>query len=107
MIETEQQTTINTPEADKALQKEAQERQKIIDTFFSDGRLIQSPSKMSKRNIAYRIILDKFEPSKVYTEKEVNEIIRTVYDDYCEVRRHFVEFNWMTRANGLYQRVEE
>lgn len=85
------------------------ERQKVLDAFFVDGRLVKSPAKMSKRNIAYGEILKRFEPNRTYTEKEVNTIISEVYDDFCEVRRHFVDHGWMQRDNNgsCYQLNEE
>lgn len=84
------------------------ERQKVLDAFFVDGRLLKSPAKMSKRNIAYGEILKHFEPGRTYTEKEVNAIISEVYDDYCEVRRHFVDHGWMQRDNnGSCYRLNE
>lgn len=81
-----------------------EEREKVK-AFFKDGRLIQSPAKLSKRHICYRIILEKFELNRRYSEKEVNAVIEEVYDDYCDVRRHFVDFGWMERENGVYRRV--
>ncbi len=82
------------------------ERERVIKAFFRDGRLMKSPAKMSKRNICYRIILEKFEIGKCYPEKEVNALICEVFEDYCEVRRHFVDYGWMTRENGVYRRTE-
>lgn len=82
------------------------EKQRVIKAFFSDGVLIQSPAKFKKRNIAYRIILERFEKERIYTEKEVNEIISEIYGDYCEVRRHFIESGWMTRKDGKYWLID-
>lgn len=87
------------------LNNDAAEIEKVKRAFFRDGVLIQSPAKMSKRIIAYRIILDRFDTDRSYSEKEVNQIIETVYYDYCDVRRFFVDSGWMTRKNGIYRRT--
>lgn len=71
-------------------------------SFFRDGRLIQSPSKMRKRHIAYLEIFKLFDAGRSYSEREVNGIIASVYEDFCEVRRHFIDFGWMKRENGVY-----
>lgn len=81
------------------------EIEKVKRSFFREGRLVQCPAKMSKRIIAYRIILDAFEMDRSYPEKEVNSIIEDIYDDYCDVRRFFVEMGWMTRQDGIYHRT--
>ncbi|MBR5947453.1 MAG: DUF2087 domain-containing protein [Clostridia bacterium] len=81
-----------------------EEREKVK-AFFKDGRLIKSPAKLAKRHICYRIILERFEFNRQYPEQEVNAVIEEVYDDYCEVRRHFVDFGWMERDSGVYRRV--
>ncbi len=91
----------------QGLSPEEIEREKVLKAFFSNGKLMQSPAKMSKRNIAYRIILEEFEFDRDYTEKELNQIISEIYDDYCEVRRHFVDSGWITRRSGIYKRVHE
>ena len=85
---------INSPELQR-------DRQQVEKSFFRDGRL-----KHSKRNIAYLIILQEFEFDRDYPEKEVNEIISNIYEDYCDVRRYFVEHGWMSRSNGIYRRCK-
>lgn len=87
-------------------EQERIERERVIKAFFRDGRLVQVPAKMNKRIIAYKIILEKFEFDRDYSESEVNEIIRAICDDFCTVRRAFVDSGWMTRNSGVYRRVK-
>ncbi len=91
----------NIPEI-AALNITYSEIESVNKSFFRDGRLIQSPSKMRKRHIAYLEIFKRFDAGRKYAEREVNEIIASVYEDFCEVRRHFVDFGWMKRENGVY-----
>lgn len=87
-------------------EQERIEKERVIKAFFRDGRLVQIPAKMKKRIIAYKIILDKFEYDRNYPESEVNEIIGSICDDFCTVRRAFVDAGWMTRASGVYRRAK-
>ena len=49
-----------------------------------------------------KFVAENFEVGKVYQEKEVNEIISRTYNDYCSVRRYFVDYGMMSRDKGEY-----
>jgi excisionase family DNA binding protein len=78
--------------------------QKIIERFMTDGRFKTLPVQRKKRRFILEYILRQFEPNRVYPEKEVNEIIRHYHDDYCRVRREFVDGRMMSRKDGKYMR---
>lgn len=86
--------------------REEMYRRKVIQSFMPDGYCRTLPAQVKKRQIVYEEIFSQFEPGHTYTEKEVNEIIARVHDDYCTVRRAFVGMGWMTRANGVYTVVQ-
>ena len=44
----------------------------------------------------------QFEVGRTYQEKEVNEIISRMHEDYCMVRRAFIGMGWMTRDKTAY-----
>ena len=47
-----------------------------------------------------------FEPGRKYPEAVVNEILKSVFDDHCALRRHLVDEAFMSRnASGLYWRA--
>ena len=50
------------------------------------------------------ILLEKFEINRVYNEQEVNDRITDFHDDYCLVRREFIEEKMMYRKEGKYRR---
>lgn len=77
-------------------------RNKVIDTFFENGRLKQLPVQKKKRDICFELILSAFEAGKSYTEKEVNGIISKYYEDYCLVRRWAVDEGYMQRSGNVY-----
>jgi len=78
--------------------------EKIIGRFMNDGRFETLPVQRKKRKYILEYILKKFEINQIYSEKEINEIITQYYDDYCRVRREFVDENMMYRKDGNYRR---
>ena len=41
-----------------------------------------------------------FEKGKSYTEFEVNEILKPVYDDYVILRRYLVDYGYLDRLDN-------
>ncbi|MCA9956597.1 MAG: DUF2087 domain-containing protein, partial [Anaerolineales bacterium] len=48
-----------------------------------------------------------FEYGVDYPEKEVNARVEQVHPDFAELRRLMVDFGFMTRSWGVYQKVEK
>lgn len=82
--------------------REEQYRRKVLNTFMPDGVCEGMPAQVKKRMIIYEEIFQRFEPGRVYPEKEVNRIIAEVHGDFCTIRREFIGLGWMSRENGLY-----
>nr|MEE4268695.1 metalloregulator ArsR/SmtB family transcription factor [Candidatus Krumholzibacteria bacterium] len=87
-------------------------RQKILDTFFHDGRLNQLPAQRKKRLVVLDAFAADFAPDRMYSEEEVNQIIAARFDDYCTVRRELVDSLVMSRrqsSSGIlsYQRIRK
>jgi excisionase family DNA binding protein len=78
--------------------------EKIVGRFLKDGRFETLPSQRKKLKYILQHILNAFELNQVYTEKEVNEIITGFHDDYCRIRREFVDEKMMNRKDGMYRR---
>ncbi|MDP3058735.1 MAG: DUF2087 domain-containing protein [bacterium] len=81
------------------------EREKTISTFFRDGKLLQIPAKESKRRHVFTEILKDFELEREYAEHEVNNQIQQHHEDFCTIRRWYIDFGFMTRSNGMYRRT--
>ncbi len=79
-------------------------KQKIIGRFLKNGRFEILPAQRKKRLYIMEHILQQFELNRTYPEKEVNEIIAVWHDDYCRVRREFVDEKMMYRKDGNYRR---
>lgn len=78
-------------------------REKVKKTFFKRGKLLKLPVQRKKKLIVLDEFLHKFKTGKKYTEKEVNEIITPLFDDYCTVRRLMIEEKMMKRSGGVYE----
>jgi hypothetical protein len=89
---------------DKYIQDERMEkyRQKVLKTFFRNGRLLKLPVQWKKRMIVLNELVKNFQPLKKYNEDEVNEIIKQFYDDYCTIRRLMIDIKIMKRENQIY-----
>ncbi|PTM58731.1 DUF2087 domain-containing protein [Desmospora activa] len=73
------------------------ERDKVLETYFQNGRLKTFPSKEKRKIIVLQYILNRFEPDKIYTEKEVNQILSSIYEDFATIRRYLIEYGFMDR----------
>lgn len=89
---------------EKVVQEERIEkyRQKVLKTFFKDGKLMQLPAQHKKRWIVLNEIADDFELERNYSESEVNSIIAKYYEDYCTIRRELIEEGVMARDGYKY-----
>ncbi|MFA5479026.1 MAG: DUF2087 domain-containing protein [Candidatus Muiribacteriota bacterium] len=80
--------------------------EKIWGNYTENNYLKAIPVKRKKRLAVFLKILDEFNFSKKYSEKEVNEIIQKFHEDYCLIRREMVEEGFMDRKDGIYWRRE-
>lgn len=81
---------------------EQEERDKVLKTYFKnglEGEIATIPSKEKKKLIVLQQIVKRFEAGKTYSEKEVNEILKTVHADFVSLRRHLIEYGFMNRNN--------
>jgi hypothetical protein len=81
--------------------------QRIIDTFFRDGRLAIMPTKRGKLLVVLAHLAESFEVGRRYPEKEVNEILRGFHDDVAALRRYLVDDLFLARESGVYWRLED
>ncbi|GGE68416.1 DUF2087 domain-containing protein [Priestia taiwanensis] len=74
-----------------------EERDKVLAKYFSDGMLKTFAMKEKYKIIVLREIVKRFDSEATYHEKEVNEIIKAVYNDYVTVRRYLIEYGFLDR----------
>jgi ArsR family transcriptional regulator, arsenate/arsenite/antimonite-responsive transcriptional repressor len=81
-------------------------RQRVLDTFFVRGQLSHIPAQRKKRRVILDHLLEDFEPSRNYSESEVNRILVDVHDDVATLRRELVAERLLKRSGGVYRRTE-
>ena len=82
------------------MEKSIQIYNKKLDNYYDDdGRLMQYPSKKPMRIIALIKITEQMDSNKKYTEKEINEIIRShiAFSDIELIRREMYQYKFLGR----------
>ncbi|MCX8130370.1 MAG: DUF2087 domain-containing protein [Clostridia bacterium] len=77
-----------------------EENDEILMKFFPEG--VTGPLKTFSIKEKYKIVVlreiaKKFESKKIYTEKEVNKILKAIYDDFVTLRRYLIEYGFLDR----------
>ncbi len=78
----------------------ATEKSQVEAAYFSTeyGLFLKTmPRKQKKRYIALVIISQELEPGKKYSEKEINEILEPIYEDYVMLRRYLIDYKLVSR----------
>ena len=74
--------------------------------FIRDGRITMVPAKRSRRLLLLDQVAQAFEPGRKYPEAAVDEILKTIFDDHCALRRYLVDEAFMSRDTaGVYWRA--
>jgi len=81
------------------------EEQQVLARFFAGDRLQSVPSHRGKRLIVLDRIAQEFEPGVRYPEREINFALQVFHPDYAALRRHLVDEEFLTRADGVYWRT--
>lgn len=63
-----------------------------------DGRVNTLPRKDKAKLILFIKCLDLFSQEQLYSEREVNEIIKKMFDDFAALRRYMVDFGLLERS---------
>jgi hypothetical protein len=77
----------------------------VLRNFVVDGRLTAIPVVRSKRLVVLDYLAGRFEPGKIYPERDVNFILGTVHPDYAALRRYLVDDGFLERRDGFYWRA--
>ena len=74
--------------------------------FIRDGRIIVVPARRARRRMLLDHVAQAFEPGRKYPEAVVDQILKTIFDDHCTLRRYLVDEEFMSRDTaGLYWRA--
>ncbi|MBP6005429.1 DUF2087 domain-containing protein [Candidatus Saccharibacteria bacterium] len=75
---------------------------RFLDT---DGKVKIWPTKQAHKEIVLEYLSSKFDASNTYTEKDVNEILKTwhTFTDWPLLRRELIDRGYMARDRGGYK----
>jgi hypothetical protein len=77
-----------------------QEKDDVLEKYFEskDSLVLKVfPKKQKQKYLCFLWIKTLFEIDKFYTEKEVNQVLKNVHEDYVMMRRYLVEFGLINR----------
>jgi hypothetical protein len=82
---------------------------KTLLQFDSRGRLLRWPNKFSVQKLAMWVLWTQFDGRRVYTEPEVNQILKAAnaFGDHVTLRRELINHRLMTRKSDCseYRKV--
>ncbi len=106
LLETPLKEIISAAQGDNKLQQKRidEYQSKVLNSFFRHGILDKLPAQHKKRLIVLEQFVQRFEPGRRYTENEVTDLIRPLFDDYCTIRRLLIEENMLQREGTTYWR---
>jgi DNA-binding transcriptional ArsR family regulator len=91
----------------RALAGATDDRARVLATFIRDGKLTSIPTGDKRKLIILDELARRFEPNRTYTEREVNAIIKELYErDYTSLRRMLVDYYFLNRDRSVYWRGE-
>lgn len=83
-----------------ALNWNAEDAQVLRD-YTSNGKLTRLPNKQKKLEVVLRWLATRFQPDTMYSEAQVNEVIKAIFEqDYVSLRRDLVDFGYLRRERG-------
>jgi hypothetical protein len=75
--------------------------QEVLRDHTSCGILTSWPSKHKKLLVIIRWLATLFEPDRMYSEGEVNAVLKPIYaEDYISLRRDLVDLGYLRRERG-------
>jgi hypothetical protein len=76
-----------------------QDKENTIKNYIKKDKITNIPRSEKKKIIILQYVVLKFQRNERYTEKEVNEIISSMHDDFAALRRYLIVYGFMAREN--------
>jgi predicted transcriptional regulator len=78
-----------------------EEDRKVLRGHTQNGKLTHLPTRKKKQLVVLRWLTTLFQPDTFYTEEEVNDVIKAVYEeDYVGLRRDLIDMGYLRRERG-------
>ena len=75
--------------------------QQVLRGHTSNAKLVRLPAQQKKFLVILRWLATLFQADRLYSESEVNDILKAVYaEDYVSLRRGLVDFGYLRRERG-------
>ncbi|MEW9698681.1 DUF2087 domain-containing protein [Paenibacillus sp. SI8] len=77
-----------------------EEYEKIVQKYFPEGvtgSLTTFSLQEKHKLVVLREIAKRFEADRLYSEKEINEILKEAYHDFVTLRRYLIEYGFLDR----------
>lgn len=96
---------LNVPQSPEPAPQDDNEafRAKVIRDFFRGDALKTIPSQRKRRLIVLQHLMVRFDPDRTYTEREINDLLRSAHEDVATLRRELVDYGYLNRDRGIYQ----
>lgn len=94
VVESDDKSWIDALEMDEA-------GRKVLRDYTHGGRLTRLPNKRAKTLFILRWLATLFEHDRLYSEAEVNEVLKSVYaEDYVSLRRDLIDIGYLRREKS-------
>ncbi|KAF0820113.1 Transcriptional regulator [Bacillus sp. ZZV12-4809] len=77
-----------------------EEQVKVLKKYFAEGPgmpLAKFPPREKQRLIVLREIAGRLKPDQTYGEKELNQALMAIYEDYALIRRYLIDYGFLDR----------
>ena len=76
------------------------EKNDVIKNYMDENKALKNyPAKEKKKIIVLEEIAKNFSKGKTYSEKEINRVLKRIYEDYATIRRALIEYGFVERSN--------
>ncbi|MBB6623313.1 DUF2087 domain-containing protein [Clostridium gasigenes] len=76
------------------------EKESIIKNYMDESGAVKTyPAKEKKKIIVLAEIVKNFSKGRKYSEKEINSMLKRIYEDYAIIRRALIEYGFIERTN--------
>ena len=75
------------------------EKENVLKNYIVNNKIIKIPRAEKKKIIILQYLLLKFQINNRYTEKQVNEILKNMNEDFVSLRRYLIQYGFMNRED--------
>lgn len=76
----------------------------VLRNFFTEqGSIKNLPSQLKKKLIVLEHLANQLNAQKKYSEKEINDFIKPLYEDFATIRRELFIHKFVNRNHDIYE----